>query len=284
MFVTVDMRACVPQWIANCQLLIANFQVLRWLRYFIEKSTIGIWKLAMIYVGTSGYSYKEWKGSFYPERIPAKDMLFFYGSHFKSVELNNTFYRVPQRSMIETWKTQVPENFRFSVKASQGITHFRRLKDAAGATRIMLDAVSALDHRLGAVLFRLPEDMKKDLKRLETFLKQLPTETRAAFDFRNPTWFDDEVLELLRSYNRVWCVSDTDEMPASQIDKTADWGYLRLRRVQYSKRDLKDWIKRVRAQQWKDTFVFFKHEDEGTGPKLAAQFIKLAGLSTDDTD
>jgi len=235
----------------------------------------------MLYVGTSGYSYKEWKGSFYPEKIPATDMLSYYSSHFQTVELNNTFYRTPQPSMVESWKSQVPENFRFSVKASQGITHFRRLKDAGDATRSMLETVSALENRLGAVIFRLPSDMKKDLARLETFLRQLPRETPIAFDFRHPTWFDDEVFKLLRSENRVLVVSDTEDLPTIYMEKTADWGYLRLRRVRYSESDLKKWIKWMRAQKWKDTYVFFRHEDEGTGPKLATQFLKLAGSSTD---
>jgi uncharacterized protein YecE (DUF72 family) len=126
------------------------------------------------------------------------------------------------------------------------------------------------------VLFRLPEDMKKDLARLESFLKKLPADTPAVFDFRHPTWFDDEVFELLRRHNRVSCVSDTDERPADRIDKTADWGYLRLRRVNYSAAELAEWMQRIRAQKWKNVFVFFKHENEGTGPKLAAQFIKLS--------
>ena len=130
------------------------------------------------------------------------------------------------------------------------------------------------DH-LGALLFRMPEDMKKDLGRLESFLKELPADTPAAFEFRHPTWLDDDVRELLRSHNRVLVVSDTDEMPTDHIDKTADWGYVRLRRVQYSAADLKNWVKRIRAQKWETAYVFFKHEDEGTGPKLAAQFIKL---------
>ena len=185
-----------------------------------------------LYVGTSGYSYKEWRGSFYPEKIPAKDMLAYYAAHLHAVELNNTFYRMPQPGMIESWKAQVPEDFRFSVKAPQVITHFRRLKDAAPQTRIMLKTVSGLEDRLGAVIFRLPEDMKKDLKRLEIFLKGLPADAPAVFDFRHPTWFDDEVVELLRSQKRVLCTSDMDELPvASEIHKTADWGYVRLRRV-----------------------------------------------------
>lgn len=228
-----------------------------------------------LYVGTSGYSYKEWKGSFYPEKIRAAEMLSYYASRLPAVELNNTFYRMPQRGMIESWKTQVPEDFRFSVKAPQRITHFKRLKEAGEETKYMLDTVSALEDRLGVVLFQLPPNMKKDLERLETFLQVLPAKTPAAFEFRHPTWFDDDVLALLRSQSRALCVSDTDDLPTNHIDKTADWGYLRLRRVNYSETDLTAWTERIRAQEWKTTFVFFKHEDEGTGPKLAAQFINL---------
>lgn len=228
-----------------------------------------------LYVGTSGYSYKEWKGSFYPEKLAAKDMLPYYSSKLPAVELNNTFYRLPQRSMVESWKAQVPESFRFSVKASQRITHFKRLKEAADETRYMLDTVSALDDRLGVVLYQLPPNMKKDLERLETFLKHLPANPPSAFEFRHPTWFDDDVLQLLSSENRALCVSDTDDLPVSHIDKTADWGYLRLRRVNYSTADLREWISRMKAQDWKTTFVFFKHEDEGTGPRLASEFINL---------
>lgn len=229
-----------------------------------------------LYIGTSGYSYKEWKGSFYPEKISSKEMLSYYASRLHAVELNNTFYRMPQPTMIESWKAQVPENFRFSVKAPQVITHFRRLKDAGPQTRIMLKTVAALEDRLGAVIFRLPEDMKKDLKRLETFLKVLPADTRAVFDFRHPTWFDDEVVALLKSQNRVFCVSDIEDLPESYAYKTADWGYVRLRRVKYTKAELVKWSKLIKAQNWKDTYVFFKHEDEGTGPKLAAQFLDLS--------
>jgi uncharacterized protein YecE (DUF72 family) len=232
----------------------------------------------MIYVGTSGYSYKEWKGSFYPEKIPATDMLSYYASHFQAVELNNTFYRIPQRSMVETWKAQVPDNFRFSVKASQRITHLKRLKDAAAETQLLLKTVSALGDRLGAVIFRFPEDMEKDLKRLEKFLKDLPAETPAVFDFRHPTWFDDSVRALLRSENRVLCVSDIEDLPANHT-RTADWGYVRLRRVKYSDGELAEWVDWIRDQEWNNTFVFFKHEDEGTGPKLAARFIALSSAT-----
>ena len=229
-----------------------------------------------LYVGTSGYSYKEWKGRFYPEKISASEMLSYYASRLPAVELNNTYYRLPQTSTVENWRAHVPDNFRFAVKAPQTITLYRRLKDVDAQTRQLLETVSVLEDRLGAVLFRLPEDMKKDLGRLESFLKKLPADTPAAFDFRHPTWFDTEVHELLHRHNRVLVVSDTDESPTTHIDKTADWGYVRLRRVQYSKTELAKWVKRIRAQDWKTAFVFFKHEDEGTGPKLAAQFISLS--------
>jgi uncharacterized protein YecE (DUF72 family) len=229
-----------------------------------------------LYVGTSGYSYKEWKGRFYPENISPKDMLSYYGSHLNAVELNNTFYRQPQKSVIETWKAQTPAHFRFSVKAPRVITHFKRLKDAGQQTRSLLNTISALEERLGAVIFRLPDNMEKDLKRLETFLKELPADTPAVFDFRHPTWFDDDVVELLRGQKRVLCTSDIEELPvASHIHGTAEWGYVRLRRVRYTKAALAKWIKLIKAQNWKDTYVFFKHEDEATGPKLAAQFLEL---------
>jgi uncharacterized protein YecE (DUF72 family) len=230
-----------------------------------------------LHVGTSGYSYKEWKGSFYPEKIPAKEMLRYYSGRLSTVEINATFYRMPQPSMLETWKEQVPETFRFSLKASQRITHFKRLKETEQETKYFLETAAVLGAQLGVVLVQLPPNMKKDLPRLETFLTQLPATPQIAFEFRHPTWFDDDVLELLRSQNRALVVSDTDDMPATHIDKTADWGYLRLRRVNYEEEILAEWHERIRAQDWKETFVFFKHEDEGTGPKLAAQFLKLAG-------
>ncbi len=229
-----------------------------------------------LHVGTSGYSYKEWKGSFYPEKIPAKEMLRYYAERLSTVEINATFYRMPQVSMLETWKEQVPASFRFSLKASQRITHFKRLKETDDETKYFLDTAAVLGAQLGVVLFQLPPNMKKDLPRLETFLTQLPLTTPAAFEFRHPTWFDDDVLELLRSQNRPLVVSDTDDLPATHIDKTADWGYMRLRRVNYLEENLLEWATRIRDQNWKETFLFFKHEDEGTGPKLAAQFLQLA--------
>jgi uncharacterized protein YecE (DUF72 family) len=230
-----------------------------------------------LYVGTSGYSYKEWKGSFYPEKIPAKDMLRYYSERLSTVEINATFYRMPQPSMLENWKEQVPGSFRFSLKASQRITHFKRLKETDEETKYFLEtATTALAEQLGVVLFQLPPNMKKDLPRLEAFLTLLPPTMPAAFEFRHPTWFDNDVLDLMRSQNRPLVVSDTDDLPTTHIDKTADWGYLRLRRVNYSEENLKEWTTRIRDQNWKETFLFFKHEDAGTGPRLAAQFLNLA--------
>ena len=233
-----------------------------------------------LYVGTSGFSYKEWKGSFYPEKIPAKEMLAYYASRLPAVEINNTFYRLPQRSLLEHWKEQVPEGFRFSVKASQKITHFKRLNGVFDETNYLLETAAALEDRLGPILFQLPPNMKKDLPRLEAFLNGLPAGTKATWEFRHPTWLEDDVLELLSRNNHSLCIADTDDMPVTHVDKTADWGYLRLRRVNYSEENLAEWLQRVRDQNWREAFVFFKHEDEGTGPRLAGEFLKLAGVGS----
>jgi uncharacterized protein YecE (DUF72 family) len=229
-----------------------------------------------LHVGTSGYSYKEWKGNFYPEDLPAKEMLAYYSRRLPAVEINNTFYRLPQATMIENWKQQVPEEFRFSIKATQRITHIKRLKNCADETKYLLDTARLLEERLGVVLFQLPPNSKKDTERLKDFLELLPVEVRAAFEFRHESWFDDETLASLRSRNCALVGSDTDEKPLSEINSTADWGYLRLRRIAYDEHDLIDWMKRVQDQKWQDAFVFFKHEDEGVGPKLAAHFLELA--------
>ena len=233
-----------------------------------------------LHVGTSGYSYKEWKGNFYPEDLPAKEMLSYYSRRLPAVEINNTFYRLPQPSMMENWKAQVPARFRFSIKATQRITHIKRLKNAADETNYLLETASLLEQRLGVVLFQLPPNFKKDTERLRGFLDLLKPDLRTAFEFRHETWFDDEIFGLLRDKDCALVVSDTDEKPLSEIISTARWGYLRLRRTSYDESDLAEWMKRVQDQKWKDAFVFFKHEDEGTGPKLAAQFLELAAEET----
>ena len=228
-----------------------------------------------LHVGTSGYSYKEWKGNFYPEDLPAKEMLSYYSRRLPAVEINNTFYRLPQASMIENWKEQVPPEFRFSIKATQRITHIKRLNNCADETKYLLETASLLGERLGVVLFQLPPNSKKDAERLQNFLSLLPGDRRAAFEFRHESWFDDEALDLLRARNCALVVSDTDEKPLNEIINTATWGYLRLRRMNYEKNDLVAWMNRVQNQKWSDAFVFFKHEDEGVGPRLAKRFLEL---------
>jgi uncharacterized protein YecE (DUF72 family) len=230
-----------------------------------------------LFVGTSGYSYKEWKGNFYPEDLKAKEMLAYYSRRLPAVEINNTFYRLPQPAMVENWRDQVPENFRFSVKATQRITHIKRLHNCADETKYLIETASLLGERLGVILFQLPPNSKKDAGRLRDFLAMLPPAKRAAFEFRHESWFDDEVLDLLRTKNCALVVSDTDEKPLTEIVNTADWGYLRLRQTNYVSSDLVAWMKRVQNQKWNDAFIFFKHEDEGVGPKLAKQFLAVAG-------
>ncbi|HYW69956.1 MAG TPA: DUF72 domain-containing protein [Pyrinomonadaceae bacterium] len=228
-----------------------------------------------LHVGTSGYSYKEWKGNFYPEDLPAKEMLSYYSRRLPAVEINNTFYRLPQASMVENWKEQVPPAFRFSIKATQRITHIKRLNNCADETEYLLRTAALLGERLGVVLFQLPPNSKKDTERLRNFLELLPSDKRAAFEFRHESWFADEVMDLLRAKNCALVVSDTDDQPLEQIISTASWGYLRLRRINYEDKDLAGWMQRVQEQEWNDAFVFFKHEDEGVGPKLAAKFLEL---------
>jgi uncharacterized protein YecE (DUF72 family) len=229
-----------------------------------------------LHAGTSGYSYKEWKGNFYPEDLPAKEMLAYYSRRLPAVEINNTFYRLPQPAMVENWKEQVPKRFRFSIKASQRITHIKRINNCADETKYLLETAALLEERLGVMLFQLPPNMKKDTSRLSAFLDLLSAEMRSAFEFRHESWFDDEVYDLLRSKDCALVVSDTDQKPLSGIVTTAKWGYLRLRRTMYEESDLVEWLRRVQAQKWKDAFVFFKHEDEGVGPKLATRFLELA--------
>jgi len=228
------------------------------------------------YVGTSGYSYKEWKGNFYPDDMSAKGMLHYYGERFKTVEINNTFYRMPSVSVLETWAGDVPADFKFVLKASRQITHMKRLKDAADSVSYLLEAAGALKERLGALLFQLPPNLKKDVPRLRDFLALLPSQPRAAFEFRHQSWFDEEVFGLLRDHQAALCIAEADNDLEVPFVSTADWGYLRLRRPDYDDAELKKWAKLVREQDWRDVFVFFKHEDEGTAPQMAKRFLELA--------
>src|SRR5438105_3602925 len=161
-----------------------------------------------LYVGTSGYSYKEWKGTFYPEDLPDKQMLRFYGEHFCSVEINNTFYRMPKASVLEAWASEVPERFRFVIKASQRITHMQRLKDAGDSVSYLLKVAGSLKDRLGPFLFQLPPHLKKDAQRLREFLPLLGSQNRAAFEFRHQSWFDEEVFGILREHQAALCIAE----------------------------------------------------------------------------
>lgn len=228
-----------------------------------------------LYVGTSGYSYKEWKGTFYPNDLPARQMLRFYGEHFRTVEINNTFYRLPSASVLQAWASDVPADFRFALKVPQTITHRRRLKDAGDSLSQFLEVAAALKKRLGPLLFQLPPNFKKDVPRLRDFLALLPAKRRVAFEFRHPSWFDEEVVGLLRDHQVALCLAEAENDLEVPFVATADWGYLRLRRPDYSTAELKRWVKRLRQQDWRDVFVFFKHEDEGKGPQLAKRFLEL---------
>jgi uncharacterized protein YecE (DUF72 family) len=232
-----------------------------------------------LYVGTSGYSYKPWRGSFYPEDLPEKQMLHFYGQNFRSVEINNTFYRMPKRAVLEAWAAEVPADFKFVIKASQRITHFQRLQDCSDSVKYLLEVTAGLNDRLGPLLFQLPPNLKKDVARLREFFTCIPLDRRLAFEFRNESWFDAETFDTLRQRNASLCIAEAEEGEgvAVPFEPTADWGYLRLRRPDYTDVELKQWIDRIRQTNWKDAFIFFKHEDEGKGPAMAKRFLELAG-------
>jgi len=222
--------------------------------------------------GTSGYAYKEWRGSFYPADLPDDDMLAHYAGRLPTVEINNTFYRMPKESVVLAWADQVPDAFRFVLKASRRITHFGRLQGVEGELTYFLQVSQALGAKRGPSLFQLPPNMKKDLARLTEFLALLPRGWRAAFEFRHASWFDDDVYAALQSRNAALCVADqADEEDATPFVATADWGYLRLRREAYDAAALANWAARIREEPWTDTFVFFKHEDGAAGPRFAEE-------------
>jgi uncharacterized protein YecE (DUF72 family) len=227
-----------------------------------------------IRAGTSGYSYKEWKGSFYPEKCPPKDMLAFYAERLPAVEINNTFYRMPKREVVESWAAQTPAGFRFAIKVSQRITHRKRLKDVEEEVDYLIGQLDPLGERLGVLLVQLPPNAKQNLERLERFLDHLGHRARASFEFRHESWEDEAVLACLRERGAAWVTSETAEAEAA-LHETAGFGYLRLRREDYTTPDLVAWADRLRATAWDETFVFFKHER--VGPALAAEFGALAG-------
>ena len=231
-----------------------------------------------VLVGTSGFSYKEWKGSFYPEDLPADQMLRYYASKLPAVEINNTFYRMPKASLLAAWAEQVSDGFRFVLKASQKITHHKRLKEAGQEVEYFFRVGSTLGDRLGPALFQLPPNLKKDLPRLTDFLALLPPASRCAFEFRHESWFDDEVFAALSAKGAALCIAEDEDL-ATPLQSTAGWGYLRLRRQDYDEAMIAEWAKKIASQKWDETYVFFKHEDGGTGPRLAGRLLELMGAS-----
>jgi len=233
-----------------------------------------------ILAGTSGYAFKEWKGPFYPADMKDDGMLGHYASRFPTVEINNTFYRLPKEHVLADWASQVPDGFTFAIKASQRITHFARIKaEAASPLEFLLKNVGALGGKLGAVLFQLPPNLKKDVERLRAFLALLPVERRFTIEFRHDSWFDDEVFEVLRGRDVAMCAIDQEDF-AAPVVPTASWGYLRLHRFDYNEFALNEWAKRVTAQPWTETYVYFKHDEgEGSGPPAVDAFIRAAGVT-----
>jgi uncharacterized protein YecE (DUF72 family) len=230
----------------------------------------------IIYVGTSGYGYKEWKGKFYPEKVPPGEMLRFYSEQLTSVEINNTFYHMPKESVLTSWAGQVPDDFVFAIKAPQVITHLKRLRNVGQETEYLFRSLSVLDRKLGPVLFQFPKNFHADIPVLKDFLALVPG-ISCAFEFRSPSWRNNETLDLLRERGFSMCIADTGEDPANEIVSTAPWGYLRLRRSGYTDSDLLQWMERIISQKWKRAFVFFKHEE---GPETAVRFQELAGSRT----
>ncbi len=228
-----------------------------------------------LYIGTSGYSYKEWKGTFYPEKISPKDMLHFYSERFGAVEINNTFYHMPTEGILRSWSDQVPEDFVFAFKAPQTITHFKRLKNVESETEYLFRTLSSLGTKLGPLLFQFPRSFRADPPLLKDFLAPIPRTMSFAFEFRSQSWLNGQIYDLLREKGCSLCITDSEENPTEEITATSNWGYLRLRRPDYTDADLSLWAKRVLSQKWEKAFIFFKHEEEAGGIDMAVRFREL---------
>ena len=231
-----------------------------------------------IRVGTSGYNFDEWKGSFYPEKFPAAKMLAYYAERLETVEINYTFYRMPNAKTVAGWDQATPPGFSFVLKASQKITHFKRLLEIENELKYFCDTALGLGAKLGPLLFQLPPNFKKDADRLRQTLELLPPGIRAAWEFRNASWFDEEIYRILRGRNAALVVADTEAGTTPEV-ATADWGYLRLRDEGYGEDDLARWVGRIRTlgADWGEAYVFFKHEEAGLGPAFATRFASLFG-------
>jgi uncharacterized protein YecE (DUF72 family) len=229
-----------------------------------------------VLVGTSGYNYPEWKGTFYPEKLPAAKMLAYYAQRLPAVEINYTFYRMPNAKTVAAWAETTPPEFTFVLKAPRRITHDSRLKFVDKPLAYFCETAASLGPKLGPLLFQLPPNFKKDIDRLRYVLPLIPAGLRCAFEFRHPSWFSVEVYEVLRAHNVALCIADTEEATTALV-VTADFGYFRLRDEGYKKEDVERWAAKVQelGQGWRDAFVFFKHEESGIGAKLALQFKEL---------
>jgi uncharacterized protein YecE (DUF72 family) len=230
----------------------------------------------LLSTGTSGFSYKEWCGPFYPEKLPVSGMLRYYAERFTTVEINNTFYRMPAAAMLAHWCEQVPEGFTFTLKAPRRITHERRLQlsDDDSYVDEFVRRAQTLDTRLGVLLFQLPPFLRKDVPRLAAFLQRLPRSNRVAFEFRHDSWQDDEVYQTLHEAGAMLCVTDTDEGDTPFVT-TSDWAYVRLRRTHYEDAELAAWAERIADRPIARALVYFMHEDEALGTKFAARLNEL---------
>ncbi len=234
----------------------------------------------MIRVGTSGYNYPEWKGPFYPPTLASGRMLEFYAERFLTVEINYTFYRMPTEKTVAAWAAATPPSFAFALKAPRRITHLARLRDCAEPTARFCAVAGVLGDKLGPLLFQLPPNFKCDAGLLEAFLDGLPPGTRAAFEFRHPSWFSADVLASLRRRNLALCVADSERL-TTPVELTADYAYFRLRDEGYHRLDLAGWAKTVAAahERCAEVCVYFKHEESGSGPAFARTLLELLGLA-----
>lgn len=239
----------------------------------------------MIWVGTSGFQYKEWKGTFYPETLPLAKMLPYYAERFPTTEINYSFRRIPSEKTLANWSANTPQKFHFGLKAPQEITHFRQLRDCTDVLNRFCDALKTLGEKLGPVLFQLPPFLKNDQALLKDFLATIPAGFHSAFEFRHESWFNDETFAALKSKNAALCIADTEEL-TTPIIVTADFGYFRLRNPAYTKADIKRWAKAIDQQKpkSKDIYTYFKHEDSGVGPKFARQLLDELGVPKPPSD
>jgi len=229
-----------------------------------------------VWAGTSGFAYKEWRGSFYPEDAKSDELLRHYGEKLNAVEINSTFYRMPRRSVLERWTTMVPEDFTFALKASRRITHQSRLTGTDDSVSYLWEQAQGLGRHLGPILFQLPPNFRVNEERLKSFVGSLPQGLRAAFEFRHESWYDESVFQTLRDHDAALCIADADQ-GETEVVRTASWGYARLRREAYSEAEVEAWLQRFDGHAWSEVFCFFKHEEGPTGPETAKVMLSRSG-------